>query len=379
MQTPFQALERTCQPTVALTFGDGTRVLVRPQSGRVLGLYPSGSEDNFFWINRALASDMLAQDHFDPSGYLEEWMPHLASDSPSGDFFDQPGWINPGGDRTWLAPEIELFIEDLARPWETYAVQRALDPGSWRLASASESELALTNDTRVRLHRSGLEVGVRLSKNYRSAENPLQATSLANAGLEYAGYTQTTTLEQEDVPGSTIRLGIWNLLQLPAPGVMLIPTSSAVQPGLVFGTLSNGEYQIEPRMVRWEMEEPGNNTKIAFKAQSLKGRAGYFRKNVSDGTADLVVREFAVDPDGDYVDGLWDPSHETGWAFQACCVRQGDEQFNELEYHAAAPTGGAGFRRDESRIWAFRGPENAIAEASAILLGTTIRPLIQGT
>lgn len=67
--------------------------------------------------------------------------------------------------------------------------------------------------------------------------------------------------------------------------------------------------------------------------------------------ADLVAREFAVDPDGEYVDALWTPPHETGWAFQACCVRNGRERFRELEYHAPA-----GCRRDESRVWGFRGP-----------------------
>jgi len=353
MKAICQTLEQTCQPAVTLTFDDGCRALVRPASGRVLGLYPSGSEDNFFWMNSALARTERAED-----------------------FSDQPGWINPGGDRTWLAPEIDLFFEDLARPWETYAVQRALDPGSWRLASSSGSELSLTNDTRVRLHRAGREVGVRLSKNYRAAANPLQGTPLANAGLEFAGYTQITTLEQESVPGCAIRLGIWNLLQLPSPGVMLVATCSAVQPRLVFGTMASGECQVEPRMVRWEMQAPGTNTKIALKPQSLTGRAGYFRERASGGTADLVVREFAVDPDGDYVDGLWEPPHETGWAFQSCCVRQGGEQFNELEYHATAP---AGLHRDESSVWAFRGPANAIADASAVLLGPTIQTIIPKT
>ena len=91
-----QTFVQTCQPAVDLAFSDGTRLLVRPASGRVLGLYPPGSEDNFYWINPALVSDVR---------------PH--------EFFDQPGWINPGGDRTWLAPEIERFIEDLDRPWDT--------------------------------------------------------------------------------------------------------------------------------------------------------------------------------------------------------------------------------------------------------------------
>jgi len=54
-------------------------------------LYPGGSDENFLWTNPALASAESAQK-----------------------YFLRDGWPNPGGDRTWLAPEIELFIGDLA-------------------------------------------------------------------------------------------------------------------------------------------------------------------------------------------------------------------------------------------------------------------------
>lgn len=335
---------------VTLTLEEGTRGLVSPCSGRMLGLYTCNSDENFFWTK--------------PSGRRSARSEGIPEHSSTD-------WGNWGGDRTWLAPEIQLFIEDLERPLETYSVQRALDPGSWKLAYDSVSEISLANEGRVRLHRSGRKLGFRMRKSFSAAANPLQDTPLADAGLEFAGYTQKTKLMQEALPDRAVRLGIWNLLQLPFPGVMVVPTRAATQPRLVFGALCEGECSADSRVLRWNMDAPGENTKIALKPQLLTGRAGYFRKSKSGNTADLVVREFAVDPDGDYVDALWDAPHESGWAFQACSVRQGDDRFNELEYHAPIPASFAGEQTDESRVWAFRGPSDTIAEASVSLLGVS--------
>ena len=293
-------------------------IRVHPSSGRLIGLYPEGSEENFLWVNPA----------------------------PSA-----TGWCNVGGDRTWLAPEIELFISDPERPAETYTVPRALDPGNWQAGGTD----TLTNSTRLRLLRSGREADVRLEKTCRPATNPLPGT-----GLDFAGYTQVTTLET-DAP-----LGIWNLLQLPPDGEMWIATHGTATPRVVFGTLADGELVVEPGLARWRMASVGPDTKITLKATEVTGRAGYLRPRATPGQMDLVVREFVVDPAGDYVDALWEPPHETGWAFQACCVRNGSERFNELEYHAPA-----GCCRDESRVWAFRGPVEAVQAVAKELMGAS--------
>jgi hypothetical protein len=291
-----------------------TRLL--PASGRLIGLYPDGSDENFLWTNP----------------------------TPGG------AWPNPGGDRTWLAPEIELFIGDLARPWNTYAVQPALDPGNWRL----DGENTLTNSTRLRLHRSGREVGVQLRKTYRPALNPLSVN-----GLQFAGYTQVTSLET-DAP-----LGIWNLLQLPAPGMMLVATRGAVRPQIVFGEIADPDLVSGPGLLRWRMDG-GADAKISLLATDFTGRAAHLHQRNPD-SWDLVVRDVVVDPAGQYVDALWTPPYKRGWAFQACQVRSLAGGFNELEYHAPVTT-----KRDESRVWAFRGPLDRITEAAELLLGTRV-------
>lgn len=293
---------------------------VLPSSGRLIGLFPPGSEENFLWANPDVSV---------------------------------AGWRNYGGDRTWLAPEIELFIGDLRRVTETYSVPQSLDPGNWKVDG---TDRRLTHSSRLRLFRSSRDAEIRLTKTYGDAANPLSSSVLS-----YAGYVQVTTLET-DAP-----LAIWNLLQLPRGGVMLVATRGMTQPKVVFGRLSEGELTVTPELVCWRMAGTGPDTKIGIKAGLLTGRAAYLRSCASGDQADLVVREFAVDPDGEYVDALWEPPHETGWAFQACCVRNGRERFNELEYHAPL-----GCRRDESRVWGFRGRMQDIVAAASALLGAEV-------
>jgi hypothetical protein len=330
--------------TESMSFPDGSRLLLLPEHGRLLGLYPADDDTNVLWTNPALATAASAETYFNRSG-----------------------WSNPGGDRTWLAPEIELFIGDVDRLFETYAVQPALDPGHWKVVAATAAEVSLVNETRVHLHRQNRDVGVRLTKTYSVAPNPLRDV----AGLQVAGYTLATTLEVESQPGVPTRLGIWNLLQLPQPGTMWIPTRAPARPHVVFGAPAAGELTVTPGLVRWNMAPPGGDAKISLKPQPLTGRVGYSRASDTSGMQDLVVREFSVGAERDYVDALWAPPHEAGWAFQACCVRNGAECFNELEYHAPAVTARSGEAviRDESRVWAFRGPKELVALAARHLLG----------
>ena len=333
---------------IPVVFADGGRLLVLPEHGRLIGLYPAEGDTNFLWTN-----------------------PALNSPDSSRLYSSRSGWSNPGGDRTWLAPELDLFIGDPCRPFETYAVPSALDPGNWKLVSATGAEVVLENRTRLRMLRAGQDVGVRIVKTYTPAINPLRGSPADGAGLQYAGYTLTTTLELDPLRGKPVRLGLWNLLQLPQPGTMLIPTRVPTRPHVVFGTPAAGELTEASGHVRWNMAPPGPDAKIGIKAKSLTGRAGHMRATEIPGIQDLVVREFSVGDERDYVDALWEPPYETGWAFQACCVRNGGERFNELEYHAPAATAAAGknISRDTSRAWAFRGQSVAVAAVARWLLG----------
>jgi hypothetical protein len=150
---------------------------------------------------------------------------------------------------------------------------------------------------------------------------------------------------------------------------MRVATWTEARPRAVFGPLAPGELTVTPRLLRWRMEFGTDTTKIAVKAGPLAGRAGYAWG--AGKVWQLVVRQFAVWPGAAYIDGLWEPPHEAGFAFQACAVRAGAESFCELEYHAPAVRTTANANRclDESRVWAYRGSREAIERVAVRLLG----------
>ncbi len=106
----------------------GGSLLILPYGGRVLGLF-SHSGENFFWVN-----------------------PNLTNSATASAFFTAEGWKNSGGDRTWVAPEVEFFVKEIDEPWNTYEVPASLDPGHYTVQQ-DEGQVKLTNRARVVLHR----------------------------------------------------------------------------------------------------------------------------------------------------------------------------------------------------------------------------------
>lgn len=110
---------------------DGTRILILPYGGRILGVFAPGSDENFLWTNSALDSAETARAYY-----------------ASND------WQNSGGDRTWLAPELDFFFPkfpdiDIAGYWQP----RGLDPGNYELTK-TDSGVKLTNRLDIRGFRS---------------------------------------------------------------------------------------------------------------------------------------------------------------------------------------------------------------------------------
>ena len=125
MKTLANVLDKVGKPTRRFTSADGTRVLVLPYGGRVLGLFSPQSEENFYWTHPALAAVRTARTFY-------------ASDQ----------WHNSGGDRTWLAPEVDLFFPRFPKR-DQYFQQRSLDPGNYRVRAANGG-LTLVNRLTVR-------------------------------------------------------------------------------------------------------------------------------------------------------------------------------------------------------------------------------------
>lgn len=83
----INTLANVQKPIKIWTSTDDSRAVVLLYGGHVFGLFAPNSDKNFFWthpmFDSVVAADGLSQS--------EEW-------------------INSGGDRTWLAPEVDLFV-----------------------------------------------------------------------------------------------------------------------------------------------------------------------------------------------------------------------------------------------------------------------------
>ncbi|MBN2581145.1 MAG: hypothetical protein JXB10_19345 [Pirellulales bacterium] len=329
---------------------DGSRILLLPYGARVLGLFSPSNDTNFFWTNPALNQPATAKR-----------------------LFQSDGWHNTGGDRTWLTPEIDVFFPDYPR-CRRHVEQPALDAAEYRL-EARDDGVALTRAMTLRFHRAGRTMRLQLSKEIGPAANPLRretAVKKLMAKIGYAGYTQRTRLR---LLGASARaplpVGIWNLIQLPLGGEMLIPTYVQTGPRLLFGDVPPQALSTEPRCLRFRINLPGEH-KIAVRAAASTGRVGYVWKDRRDWS--LVVRNFFIDPSGEYVDVPKDEPTDFGYAIHAVNVSSALGDFCEMEYHAPAlgchPRSIEG--ADVSQVWAFRGPRAAIAGLSERLLG--VRP-----
>jgi hypothetical protein len=187
--------------------------------------------------------------------------------------------------------------------------------------------------------------------------------------LAYAGYAQETTLGVLACRGDPqIHVGLWNLIQMPHGGDLLVATCGRAFPAVVFGTISPQDLLIGDHLACYRMRARGEQ-KISFRAVAVTGRIGY-RYQARDGSWSLVIRNVFVNPSGQYVDVPWDRPDAFGYAVQACNIDSPLGQFSELEYHvpAVSPDAGRNFCADVSQVWAFRGRREQIDTVVQTLL-----------
>jgi hypothetical protein len=340
-----ETLASVDKPTETWTSPDGSAALVLPYGGRILGLFAPESERNFFWTNPALDAPDTARA-----------------------FYQRTEWHNSGGDRTWLSPEVDFFLPDFPK-LDRYWQPREFDPGNYRVTK-SNGGIELTNRFTYKLSRSQQTVNLEMSKRLTPALNPLR--NLDSAGrLSYAGYTLHTRLAFSDGKAGPVQVGLWSLLQLPHDGEMLMPTFSRPSVTTCFGHIGDSDLSIGMHLVRYNMRAQGDH-KLGLEAAVVIGRIGYLHSEGADSS--LVVRNFSVNPSGEYVDVPWANPNYPGFAIEACNVNGHWGSFSELEYHVPAIGGLTGERacEDASQVWAFRGRKEDILEVARTLISSEV-------
>lgn len=343
--TFFDTMAKVGKRTETWQSPDGSRIVVLPYGARIIGLFASGDDNNFLWTN-----------------------PELENIAEAKAMFEGTGWHNTGGDRTWLTPELDIFFPDYPDA-SRHVAPPQLDASDYKL-SVKKDSILMSRQFAIKLARPGQEANVQLVKQIGPAANPLRYEKALSSlsSVQYAGYTLCSSLKLLDKSASApVQIGLWNLLQLPHGGDMLIPTYCKSQPRVLFGDIAPENLVVDDNLIRFRIVTKGEH-KIALRAVAVTGRAGYLWQSGEDWS--LVIRNFHVDPSGEYVDIPKDNPNDLGYAFHAVSVDSALGAFCELEYHVPAIGAGTGrtYCEDESQVWAFRGPHEEILAIARCLL-----------
>lgn len=173
--------------TVLETGADGALLIV-PECGRILGLWPHWRGENAFWI--------------DP-----DFLDSLRIGAKDDD------WRNPGGDLLWLAPEAE-FLEDGRTPCSSVdpgRYERLPEKGGWTMENRGEA-LAW---------RSGVRIGFRIQRRIRPLDEKDLAEMWGTTYLRQAGYREESSVEI--TTGRPPAVGLWSLVRVRTGGEARIP------------------------------------------------------------------------------------------------------------------------------------------------------------
>ena len=346
----IRILKEAGKQTEVVRLENGSEVLLLPHGGRVLGLFAVGDADNFYWTNPVL------KDVANARALLE-------SDE----------WQNTGGDRTWLAPEIDFFFPQYP-DLTVYHQPRQFDARAYEVKKISGDRPWMQTEFEIKHAKQEALIRLRLTKSIETAANPLRHEAVWKklSGVVFAGYGLHTTLEFASSPAPQVPVGLWHLIQMPHGGEMLLPTYGPARPKIVFGEIPPGDLTDLPAGgVRYRMTAK-DEQKIGLRAAACTGRTAYLYE--AAGSWHLVLRNFFVNPSGEYVDAPWTEPNDRGYGVQACNVNGKWGIFSELEYHipAIGVPGAPPRSEDFAQVWAYRGARAQIALIAQELLGVAI-------
>ncbi len=298
------------------------------------------------------------------------WLsPALADAERFAAFLDRDDW-NLGGERIWIAPEIQFTVRDRRDFWGSYALPKAMDPGTWTLESLGERGCALRQELELRAHN--LATGVKrlaVERRVRAVPDPLERARSDLGDLSevaFHGFEHDVVLR--DLGPTEIGAQAWNLIQLEPGGVVVLPTVAPAQQRDYFEPV--GERQrLGPDCV--ELSITGEHRyKVGYRARHHLGRLAYARR-LDSRAACLIVRSFFNNPSSRYLEEPADRPGEHGDSVHVYNDDGNAGGFGEIECYGQALGGRSGrtSSADTTVLWIYAGPVGAIADVARALLG----------
>jgi hypothetical protein len=307
----------------------------------------------------------------DDTGAL--WLSNVVLDRTAfEDMIRTKGWC-VGGDRVWLAPEVQYNIPNRFTESEEggYSLPAQIDPGTYSMDSSKTGSITLVQDMDLQLHNTASgRKKLRLERTVKPSSNPLRHVAdfeQLSKRVSYSGYTQEielTDLTPDDAMSET-----WNLIQLHPGGTVMIPTAGTAVYQDYYDPIGQTHFRLTGNCAYFKITGR-HQYKVGLKATGVFGRIGYFLRD-EDGTARLIVRNFNSNPSFPYIDEPMKSPGKTGDSVQIYNDDGGLGGFGEIEVQGCAVGGGTGRSSsiDSLDLWCFAGLEEHVWEVAYRLLG----------
>ena len=331
-----------------LELQEGAFVVVLERGGRILGPFLSATGESVLWLPDSWA---------DVAGFAA--------------FLASGNW-NLGGERIWIAPEIQYGVRDRTDFWGTAQCPSAVDPGAYHLERIDARRVRLSQQIELQAHN--LATGVKelqIEREVLPAANPLHELSdyaELMEGVVYVGYEHILALSEAKT--DAILSEGWNLAQLNPGGQIFIPASPLVTYSDYFAPADEEHLAIDRATGLVRVQITGRKQfKVGFKAAHVFGRLAYANR-LRDGRAYLLIRHFFNNPSRPYAE---EPPHLPGCRGHSVHVYNDGGGFGELEVMAQTIGGESGrsASADSFLFWLYVGPEDRLDLIARHLLGVT--------
>jgi hypothetical protein len=226
-QSIMRRLEENGLPCAALNLQDGVSILISQLGGRIYGPFLRPGSGSVYWVPEAFA---------DPAAFAQTLK----------------GSWNLGGERLWVAPEIQYLCKDRNDYWGSSFIPPDMDPGKWNLRQAGPRRWKLHQD--MALDAFNLASGrkhLHIETLISPAQDPLRHLTNYGSlieGVTYAGYQQTVTISEKT--HDNIVSAAWNLIQVHPGGEVLVPLSPHAEVTDYMQPIDSSLQEVHPDSVR---------------------------------------------------------------------------------------------------------------------------------
>lgn len=332
-------------PFRTLMLEGGFTIVVTQRGGRIFGPFAAPEKDGLFWVSPVFSN-------------ADSFSRFLAS-----------GAWNLGGDRIWIAPEIQFSIADRQRFWETLQTPVAVDPGNWTLAAQEAGECEVSLEQTLSLEAKVIaqgEVSLCLKRKIQPAANPLRCLPGSDQlldGVQYTGYEQLLHLSGDGAASAEC----WDLLQVQPNGQVYIPMY-VPHPGVNYYEPVADLEHLTPGGV-WLSATGDRRYKVGYRAACVTGRLGYATR--WNEQCCLLVRNFFNSPSASYREEPPLAPGVNGFSVHVYNDDGASGGFAELECNLPGVAGDTGYHSSMDRVstWIYIGPHQKLQSIASTLLG----------